>query len=106
MTAKSKKQATKITRIKASDTPKIKDVETEVEIKTDTEKQPKKRLNPLRAIGSYFKGAWTELKQVRWPTRRATWGLTLAVVLFTLFFVAFIVLLDTIFQKLFDLMLG
>lgn len=61
----------------------------------------KKLLEVPRAIGRYFKGAWIELKQVHWPTRKATWALTLAVILFTLFFVVFIVLLDTGFEKLF-----
>lgn len=116
MAAKSNKSTTKITRIKAKDTPVVKDIEPEMEIgvtegdKTakDDSKEPKAKrsVKPLHATGGYFKGAWAELKQVRWPTRRATWGLTLAVVLFTLFFVAFIVFLDTIFQQLFDLMLG
>ena len=55
----------------------------------------------LRAIGGYFKGAWQELRLVRWPNRRATWGLTLAVILFSLFFAAMILGLDTLFHYLF-----
>jgi preprotein translocase SecE subunit len=49
----------------------------------------------------YFEGAWRELKQVRWPDRAATWGLTVAVVLFSLFFAAVILGLDFIFNELF-----
>ncbi len=56
---------------------------------------------PFVALGRYFKGAWQELRQVRWPTRRATWALTLAVILFTVFFVIIIVALDSAFQELF-----
>lgn len=57
-------------------------------------------------LGRYFKNSWTELKQVRWPNREATWGLTLAVIGYSIFFVAMIVLLDFGFDKLFKILLG
>lgn len=66
----------------------------------------KQRRNPLAAIGGYFKGAWYELKQVRWPNRRATWGMTAALLGFTAFFVVFILLLDALFKYVFELILG
>jgi preprotein translocase subunit SecE len=56
----------------------------------------------LRAIGGYFKGAWQELRQVRWPNRRATWSLTLAVILFSLFWVGIIIGLDSIYSYVFN----
>jgi len=56
---------------------------------------------PLRAAGRYVRGSWQELRQVFWPSRRASLGLTLAVILFTLFFTVVIVALDTAFQELF-----
>ena len=59
----------------------------------------------LKKIGSYFKNSWTELKQVRWPDRKATWSMTGAVLLFTGFFVVLIVLLDAGFEQLFKLIL-
>ncbi|MDB5180198.1 MAG: secE [Candidatus Saccharibacteria bacterium] len=59
----------------------------------------------LFAIGGYFKGAWIELRLVRWPTRSATWGLTFAVLLFSAFFVVIILLLDILFKFLFELIL-
>lgn len=62
--------------------------------------------NPFVAIGRYFKGAWEELKLVRWPDRAATWKMTGALLVFTLFFVVLIVLLDFGFAKLFKLILG
>lgn len=68
-------------------------------------KDPKGILKALFAIGRYFKGAWTELRQVRWPNRKATWSLTLAVILFTVFFFVLIVLLDAGFKELFNLIL-
>ena len=55
----------------------------------------------LRAFFGYFSGSWRELRQVRWPNRRASWGLTLAVILFTLAMVALILLLDYGFEQLF-----
>lgn len=95
----------KITRIKAIDAAPVKKRE---ELVADPlEGGPKKGfLGILKSIGGYFKGAWVELKQVRWPTRRATWGLTVAVVLFTLFFVGMIVGLDALFKSLFEVILG
>ncbi len=58
-------------------------------------------LFPFTAPYGYVKGSWQELRQVRWPNRKATWSLTLAVILFTLFFVLIILLLDAAFQFLF-----
>lgn len=60
----------------------------------------------FRSIGGYFKGAWVELRQVRWPNRRATWSLTGAVLVYTAFFVVIILALDAGFQYLFELILG
>ena len=59
--------------------------------------------NPLTSIGGYFAGAWYELKQVRWPNRRATWSMTMAVLAVTAFFVVLIRLLDALFKYLFQL---
>lgn len=55
----------------------------------------------IRAIGGYFVGSWRELRQVNWPTRKATFGMTLAVILFTLAFTLVISLLDLGFEQLF-----
>lgn len=68
---------------------------------TRSDKQPRGWTGPFRAIGGYFKGAWQELRQVRWPNRSATWGLTLAVILFSMFFAGIILGLDTAFSYLF-----
>lgn len=54
---------------------------------------------------AYLKGAWEELKQVRWPTRKMTWELTAAVLGFSGLFVVFILLLDALFKYLFNLIL-
>lgn len=55
----------------------------------------------LRAIGRYFTGAWHELREVSWPTRRATWGLTLAVIIFTCAIMILVLALDYGFEQLF-----
>lgn len=66
---------------------------------TASPKQKKPRDN-------YFVGAWRELKQVRWPNRKETWGLTFAVIAYSVFFLALIILLDAFFKYLFDLVIG
>lgn len=55
----------------------------------------------IRAIGAYFAGSWRELREVRWPTRRATLSLTMAVIMFTVVLTAFILALDYGFEQLF-----
>lgn len=55
----------------------------------------------LKAFGGYFVGAWQELRAVSWPTRRATWSLTLAVILFVFILAAFIFGIDAGFEQLF-----
>ena len=112
-----KSSETKVTRIKASDEPRAK--KTSVSSPKKTTKpapavKPKQvhasvapaRRNPLSAFLGYFKGSWDELRQVRWPDRRTTWGMTGALLAFTAFFVVVILLLDAGFAELFNLLLG
>jgi preprotein translocase subunit SecE len=106
-----------VVRIKAgmaSTTKKAsKKTDTSTVAKTPVVKAPRvKRQSRLRglgifaAIGGYFKGAWIELRQVRWPNRRATWSLTGAVLAYTAFFVIIVLLLDAAFKYLFEIILG
>lgn len=105
---------TKVTRITASDdVAPLKKVKAKNPAKADadTKDLPKKktkssRRNPLRATADYFGGAWYEIRQVRWPSRSATWKMTVALLLFTAFFVVVILLLDWAFQTLFNTLLG
>ena len=86
----------------------IKDKKPVKELKPSIAKPTKKRkslFKILSTVGDYFKGAWVELRQVRWPDRKATWSLTLAVILFSAFFLGLIVLLDAGFEELFKLVL-
>lgn len=104
-------EKTKVTRITASDSAKPvssakKPAQSKpaAKVATAKTKTPKKRRSygVLGKMGGYFKGAWIELRQVHWPTRQATWGLTGAVLLFSAFFVVFITLLDAGFKYLFE----
>jgi preprotein translocase SecE subunit len=96
---------TKVTRIKATDEkPKTAKVEKAKGVKPEAVSVEAKK-NVFARIGGYFKGSWVELRQVRWPNRRATWGLTLAVLIFSAFFVVLILLLDTLFKYVFQLII-
>lgn len=117
------KAETKVTRISARDTAPTKKasrsktaVKTKPATATKTRDQKKDGLaesdavkqtkNPIRQLLRYFKGAWFELRQVRWPDRRTTWAMTGALLLFTTFFIGVIVLIDYGFNYLFKLIIG
>ena len=119
MAKSTKSSETKVTRIKASDSPRPKKTEVTKSSKSQklvaqkkTKNEPeqasakKRHLKVLGPIGRYFKGAWQELRQVRWPDRRTTWGMTGALLAFTAFFVVIILVLDALFAQLFNLLLG
>lgn len=61
--------------------------------------KPLGRFKPLRILGkilwpSYFRQSWKELRQVTWPTRRETWQLTFAVIIFSVIFGVLIAVVD------------
>ncbi len=116
-TDKQPKSETNVTRIKATGSAKPATVKKTVAKKPTAKKvaspavvEPTegtaKRRNPFKAMGDYFKGAWFELRQVRWPDRKATWGMTGALLAFTAFFVVVILLLDALFKYIFQLIIG
>lgn len=74
--------------------------------KAEKQKPSRVRRNPFRALGAYFKGAWYELRQVRWPDRKNSIQMTIALLIFTAFIGSIILLLDWLFQYLFELMIG
>lgn len=55
-------------------------------------------------IPPYFKNAWKELRLVKWPSRKETWQLTLAVFAFAIVFGVLITVvdkgLDVIFKRI------
>ena len=122
----------KITRIKASDTPRkeeksaeptitrkkvvVKDKKTE-KTKKIAEKKAKKAskktdgkktfilFRPFVAFFTYLRDSWREIRQVRWPNRKATWKMVIAVLVYTALFIIIISLLDLFFTWLFSLIL-
>ncbi len=105
------KTATTVTRITATDSQPAKPVilaaepTTKARTKRPSRVAKKSVFKPLIATTGYFKGAWYELRQVHWPDRKQTWGLTAAVIIFSAFFIVLIVLLDALFKFLFELIL-
>ena len=123
----------KITRIKASDSPKeeksdepkitrqkvvIKDKKEE-KVSRQKKKKAEKDIakdksdkkvfilfRPFVAFFRYLRDSWQELRQVRWPNRKTTWKMVLAVLVYTALFVMIISLLDLFFSWLFNLILG
>lgn len=109
--------AKKVTRIKASDTPKkpeeVKSTPKKKVVakdkKTENKTETKKvfiLFRPFVAFGRYIRDAFREIRQVRWPSRKDTWKMVLAVFVYTLLFIAIIVLLDLFFTWIFKLILG
>lgn len=104
----------KITRIKASD--EVKKVEKPAKVEKP-KKQPKAKkpekegkkvfilFRPFVALGRYLRDSWREIRQVRWPNRKATWKMVLAVLVYTALFVIIISLLDMFFTWLFSLII-
>ncbi len=100
----------KITKIKAKDTTKKAEkepVETKAKVETKTKaKKPFILFRPFVALFRYLRDSWKEIRQVRWPSRKATWKMVLAVLVYTALFVVLISLLDLFFTWLFNLILG
>ena len=63
-------------------------------------------VRPFVAFGRYLRDSWREIRQVRWPNRKATWKMTFAVFIYCAIFMVFILVLDALFTFIFDLLLG
>lgn len=61
---------------------------------------------PFIALGRYIRDSWREIRQVRWPSRGATWKMVLAVFVYAGIFMVFIMLLDALFTFIFNNLLG
>lgn len=121
-TNSTKASETKITRIKASDSDNnkknnFKDKLSNLKAKIKKAKSKKNITNPekpnfkgnvyqkeIKKVG-YFRGALNELSQVHWPTRKETWALTLAVILFSVGFMILMILVDIGFKELFNIIM-
>ena len=70
------------------------------------EKKPFILVAPFVYLWRYLRDSWMELRQVRWPNRKTTWKMVLAVVIYSALFMVIISLLDLFFSWLFGLILG
>lgn len=61
-------------------------------------------VRPFVRFGRYLRDSWREIRQVRWPNRKATWKMTLAVLVYVALFMVFLTLLDVFFTFIFDLL--
>lgn len=105
---------TKVTKAQAKQQAKLaktkaKAAKAKAKAKANTPEKPLKQVfilaRPFVALGRYLRDSWRELRQVRWPNRKATWKMTLAVLVYCAIFIVFIMLLDALFTFIFDLLL-
>ena len=108
------KQQTKLARAqakaaKAKAKAKAKAAKAKTKAKANTPEKPLRQVfilaRPFVALGRYLRDSWPLLPQVRWPNRKATWKMTLAVLVYCAIFIVFIMLLDALFTFIFDLLL-
>ncbi len=121
----------KVTRIKASDGPSRKDTSDEptitrkkVVVKDKKQEKVKRKevkkseklvsgekksgekpfilFRPFVYLGRYIRDSWRELRQVRWPNRKATWKLVGAIFIYSAFFIILVMLLDALFNFIFS----
>ena len=69
-------------------------------------KKPFVLFRPFVALGHYLRDSWRELRQVRWPNRKATWQMLVAVILYAALFMVIISVLDLAFSGLSNLILN
>lgn len=65
-------------------------------------KKPFILIRPFVYFWRYVRDSWQEIRQVRWPSRKVTWKLFLAILVYTLLFAVIIMLLDLLFTWLFN----
>ncbi len=95
-----------ITRIKAGKSIEKVKKSTEKPTKKSNKKPAGKVKRFLTAPFRYIHNSWVELRQVRWPSRKANWKMVLAVFAYTALIMILIALLDVLFTWIFNLVLG
>ena len=93
---------TKVTVKKAKEAKIVKKTTKKSTKKANPDKKPFILVRPFVALGHYVKSSWQELRHVRWPNRKATWKMTLAMLIYCAIFLVFIVLLDLLFSLIFN----
>jgi len=76
------------------------------EEKAKSGKKPFILFRPFCAIGRYFRDSWREIRQVRWPNRKTTWKMVIAVIIYAALFLILITLLDMLFSFIFNIILS
>lgn len=61
---------------------------------------------PFIALGRYIHDSWLEIRQVRWPNRKATWKLVGAIFVYSAFFIILVAVLDALFNFIFSKIIG
>ncbi len=99
------KKLDKENRKEAKKEAKLAKKEAKKEAKEKGEKKPFILFRPFVALFRYLRDSWHEIRQVRWPNRKATWKMVLAVLVYTAIFIVIISLLDLFFTWLSSLII-
>ena len=106
------KSASRVTRIKAGESKPRPTIVSQAPavvatagVKQSTNNNPKPTKNPLVRFARYVKGAFRELRQVIWPSRKETWSMTLAIILYATLISIIALAFDNLFNWLFKLII-
>lgn len=100
-TSKNVKTAVKIAKNIVKEEKKA--VKKEKAVKVKKEKKPgNKFVRVITAPFRYVHDSWLEIRQVRWPNRKATWKLVGAIFIYSAFFIVLTMLLDALFNFIFS----
>ncbi len=61
---------------------------------------------PFIAFWRYIRDSFREMRQVVWPNRKQTWKLVISIIIYVIVIAGFIMLLDVLFNYLFNLVFG
>lgn len=99
-TSKNVKEAVKIAKKIVKEEKAVKKEKT---VKVKKEKKPMNKFTRvITAPFRYIHNSWVEIRQVRWPNRKATWKLVGAIFIYAAFFIILVMLLDALFNFIFS----
>jgi preprotein translocase SecE subunit len=82
-------------------------IKKEKSVKLKKEKKPmNKFVRVITAPFRYVHNSWLEIRQVRWPNRKATWKLVGAIFIYSAFFIILVTILDALFNFIFSKIIG
>ncbi|MDO5481082.1 MAG: preprotein translocase subunit SecE [Candidatus Saccharibacteria bacterium] len=67
---------------------------------------PRLIIMPFAALGRYIHDSWIELRQVRWPSRKMTWKMFFAILVYVMILMVVVMGLDALFTWLFNFIIG